>query len=87
MEGWLSCDMPILCPLCNKELVIDDVDFRFKGNKDVYCYCEHCFHLFILYFRYGSLVRYVYEEIYFDNEYKTYIAKGEQKIVFVKGDK
>lgn len=28
------------CKYCNQEMIKDDVDFRFKGNKDIYWLCE-----------------------------------------------
>lgn len=30
----------MICKYCNQEMIKDDVDFRFKGNKDIYWLCE-----------------------------------------------
>jgi hypothetical protein len=30
----------MICKYCGKEMIKDDVDFRFKGNKDIYWECE-----------------------------------------------
>ena len=34
-------DKPV-CPICGKQLVIDDIDFRFQGNQDNYWSCKTC---------------------------------------------
>lgn len=30
------------CRKCGNEMLLDDVDFNFKGNKDNYWICENC---------------------------------------------
>lgn len=32
----------IKCPICNQEMFIDDIDYRFKGCQDEYWICENC---------------------------------------------
>lgn len=32
----------MICIYCNKEMRKDDVDFSFRGNKDIYWQCYHC---------------------------------------------
>lgn len=32
----------IICPLCKTELVLDDIDYNFKGNQNEYYFCPNC---------------------------------------------
>lgn len=32
----------MVCRYCNKHMILDDMDFRFKGCYDSYFLCEHC---------------------------------------------
>lgn len=32
----------MVCKYCNKEMLLDDVDYNFKGNKDNYWICHDC---------------------------------------------
>jgi len=32
----------IKCPICGKEMEIDDIDYRFDGCQDEYWKCETC---------------------------------------------
>lgn len=31
-----------VCKECGKDMILDDIDFRFKGCYDNYFICEHC---------------------------------------------
>ena len=31
------------CKQCQKEMILDDRDYRFKGNMDKYWICENCY--------------------------------------------
>ena len=33
---------PFRCPICHKEMFLDDVDYAFDGNQDNYWVCENC---------------------------------------------
>ena len=43
------------CPLCNGELDVYDIDFRFDGNEDRYAECLECGTNFTFYYRYYHL--------------------------------
>lgn len=32
----------VKCPFCEREMILDDRDFNFKGNCDNYWVCYHC---------------------------------------------
>lgn len=32
----------VRCPICRKEMTLDDIDYNFKGNQDEYFICENC---------------------------------------------
>lgn len=32
----------INCPKCKKEMLVDDIDFRFRGYQNEYHLCEKC---------------------------------------------
>lgn len=32
----------MICKVCGKQMYLDDVDRRFKGNMDKYWCCQHC---------------------------------------------
>ena len=32
----------ITCKYCGSEMIVDDVDFQFKGCMDIYDECENC---------------------------------------------
>lgn len=34
----------MICPVCKNEMLLDDIDYNFKGNYDKYYYCRinHC---------------------------------------------
>lgn len=34
--------MGMICKTCKAEMRLDDVDFKFKGNKDNYWLCDKC---------------------------------------------
>ena len=31
-----------ICPICGKEMRLDDVDYNFPGNQDNYWICDEC---------------------------------------------
>ena len=45
-----------LCPKCNTEMLFDDCDFNFKGNKDNYWLCPNCHITAITRIRYGQIL-------------------------------
>ena len=45
----------IKCPVCGKHMVVDDVDYKFAGNEDIYFICEEHYTSKILRIRYGKL--------------------------------
>lgn len=47
----------LFCFRCKSTMILDDVDFNFKGNKDNYFYCENCDTVAIQKIRYGKVVR------------------------------
>ena len=47
-------DIPV-CPKCNKKMVLDDVDVKFKGNQDEWWICESCYYSLIFKIRYGKI--------------------------------
>lgn len=57
------------CPNCNSDIIIDDVDYRFVGNKDVYGFCKGCKSSLILYFRFGKLWKYDIHDLVEDSEF------------------
>ena len=46
----------MICEFCGSEMVLDDVDFNFKGNQDNYWICENCDASAIEKIRYGRSV-------------------------------
>lgn len=46
----------MICKNCGSEMKKNDVDFRFKGNKNVYWLCEQCLSECIEKIRYGKQV-------------------------------
>jgi len=76
------------CPICNEKLTIDDVDERFAGNKDIYAYCDHCHHDFLLYIRYHNLWKYDVCPMTYNEKDKRWYANEDYKTVYVfKGKK
>ena len=53
------------CHFCGSEMILDDCDYNFKGNKDNYWYCENCEAFTFEKIRYGRSI------------YKEYHKKGE----------
>lgn len=54
----------IKCCQCNNEMIVDDEDYRFNGNRDVYLICEKCNMAALAKIRFGKLfeVNYYNEE-------------------------
>lgn len=77
------------CPLCNEELEVYDKDYNFKGNYDIYADCNACHRSFILYYRYGHLWKYNYDDLEYNEKDKQWYAKpGTSTTVTVwKGEK
>ena len=50
------------CKNCKKEMLLDDVDFNFKGNKDNYYICENCHTSCIEKIRYNKQVNVEWNE-------------------------
>lgn len=44
------------CIYCGKEMIKDDVDFRFSGNQDNYWLCESCHASAFEKIRYGKSI-------------------------------
>lgn len=53
------------CYFCESEMILDDCDYNFKGNKDNYWICENCGSFTFEKIRYGKSI------------YKEYHKKGE----------
>ena len=43
------------CIQCNSDMIEDDQDYNFKGNYDVYLYCENCHTCATAEVRFGKL--------------------------------
>ena len=42
-------------------MILDDVDFNFKGNQDNYYYCYECHTSAIVKIRYGRIVKIIWD--------------------------
>lgn len=73
------------CPLCNEELVIDDVNYRFEGNKDVYAFCPKCHHTFEFFIRFRKLWKYDIYEMYYDEQNKDWYVDETKPVKTIKG--
>lgn len=49
--------LEMICKYCGSKMIKNDVDFRFKGNKNVYWLCEQCLSECIETIRYGKQVK------------------------------
>lgn len=58
----------MVCKYCKTEMILDDCDFNFKGNKDNYWMCNNC----------GA---YAWEKIRYGKSIKVNFEKGEQECV------
>ena len=47
----------VKCPKCYGNLIIDDIDFNFKGNENDYCICEKCNSSIFIKIRYGKVCK------------------------------
>lgn len=57
------------CKFCGCEMVLDDVDFNFKGNKDNYWLCNSCGSSALEKIRYGKTVNVQFNKI--NDDYRT----------------
>lgn len=46
----------MICAYCGSEMKKNDVDFNFKGNKDIFWLCEQCLSECVETIRYGKRV-------------------------------
>lgn len=74
------------CPICNEELIIDDIDYRFEGNKDVYSYCPKCHHAFEFYIRFHKIWKYDIQEMYYDEQNKQWYVDETKAVKTIKGE-
>lgn len=44
------------CHFCDSEMILDDCDYNFKGNKDNYWICEKCNSFTFEKIRYGKSI-------------------------------
>lgn len=51
------------CPRCNHELIVDDVDYNFKGNQDEYSICPKCFIFLFTKVRYNNICKTTIDEM------------------------
>ena len=65
------------CPLCNGELDVYDIDFRFDGNEDRYAECLECGTNFTFYYRYYHLWKYDYCDPKTQEAKTIYVYKGK----------
>ena len=45
------------CDKCCNDIVVDDIDYNFKGNQDEYLFCEHCKQSIFVKVRYGLVIK------------------------------
>lgn len=50
----------ITCCQCGTDMTVDDEDFRFKGNRDLYLVCENCNMGALAEIRFGKLSKVTY---------------------------
>lgn len=48
------------CINCNREMILDDIDFNFEGNQDNYYICSKCNSEIIQNVRFGKIIRNIY---------------------------
>lgn len=70
------------CPLCDKPIVNDDIDYNFDGNQDEYSTCVYCNHAFLFYIRYNHLWKYEKTKLKRLNN-GEYVEDGENETVIV----
>lgn len=67
------------CPKCLYNVLIDDIDYNFKGNEDDYCYCDNCNVNFFIKVRYGSIISVSIsredEDFYFSKSKNDFVKK------------
>lgn len=73
----------IICPNCGEIMMVDDIDFNFSGNYDVYLLCHtiSCNCSAIAEYRYGKLVRTCYfkdGDIYKEIKHNTSNLDGSE---------
>lgn len=49
----------IYCPVCKEKMILDDIDYNFKGNQDEYFICEtdNCMTSAFVKVRYGKVCK------------------------------
>lgn len=50
------------CKFCGNEMVLNDIDYNFPGNKDNYWLCEKCHASAVEKIRYGRTINVKFEE-------------------------
>lgn len=53
----------LLCKICKKPMLLDDIDYNFKGNQDNYYFCETCHIGVIEKIRYGKRFKLIWDSI------------------------
>lgn len=46
----------MVCKFCGSSMIVDDVDYNFPGNKDIYWGCDNCNSTCFEKIRYGKSV-------------------------------
>ncbi len=67
------------CPKCNNNVLVEDVDYNFKGNEDDYCICDVCKVNFFIKVRYGKICKVEISkedtELIYDNVLSDFVEK------------
>lgn len=48
------------CKKCGNEIIVDDIDYNFKGNQNEYLICEHCKLAIFVKVRYEKVCKVIY---------------------------
>ena len=67
----------MVCRECGSKMFLDDKDFRFKGNYDLYWCCENCQTGCIQEVRCGKSFKEIWHSE--NDEVKDYVIKCQQK--------
>lgn len=62
MDKMNSCvnGRKVVCRNCGTEMLLDDIDFNFRGNQNEYWICKNCNSSFFIKIRYGKEVSRVF---------------------------
>lgn len=52
----------LICKTCGKEMILNDIDYSFKGCQDEYWLCEKCFVGAFVKVRYGKVCKIEYSK-------------------------